>query len=90
MPGSADNAVCLRVYGAAELIALTLWNAELFAHAFSQIRAVLPAAGGAVLAGGDDLVVADDYRAVFAAQAGGTLQNGVGYIKIVILFKKYF
>ena len=52
--------------------------------AAAQIHAVLPAPGGAVVAGGEDLVVADDDGSVFAPQAGGALQHALGDIQIVV------
>ena len=39
---------------------------------------------GAVVAGGDYFVIADDDGAVFAAHAGAALLNGVGYAQIVV------
>ena len=55
------------------------------AGADTQIAAVAPAAGRAVVAGGDDLVVSYDDCAVLPAQARGPLENGIGYIQIIIL-----
>ena len=70
---------------AAELVALAGGDVQLFPGAAAEVRAVAAAARSAVIARGDDFVVAHDNGAVFAAQTGGALQNGVGDVKIIVL-----
>ena len=55
------------------------------AGAKAHVHAVFPPTGGAVVAGGNDLVVLDDDSAVDPAQTGGTLQNGLGDVQVVVL-----
>ena len=65
---------------AAKLVAFSTRDAHLFADAEAQIGAVFSAARRAVIAGGHDLVVADDDRAVaseLVAEPLG-LQQAVG------------
>ena len=77
--------ILLSMNGAAKLIAFARGNVQLLSRAAAEIRAVSPAAGRAVVAGGNDLVVSHDDGAVFAPQAGGAFQNGIGDVEIVVL-----
>ena len=87
-PGSGDDGVCLRMDAAAEFVPLTGGNMQRLARADAQIAAVPAAAGRPVVAGGNNFVVADNNGAVFAPKAGGTLQNGIGNIKVIILLTR--
>ena len=68
----------------AQLIALTLRYAELFAHAFAYVRAVFPPARGAVVAGGDYLVVFHKDSAEIPPQTGPPLCDSLGYVQVVV------
>lgn len=83
--GGGDDGVGFGVDAAAELIALAGGDVQALAGAYAEVCAVAAAARRAVVAGGDNLVRADDYRPVLAPEAGGALQNGVCNIEIIIL-----
>ena len=84
-PRRGDDGVGLGVHAAAELVALAGGNLQRLPRADPQIAAVAPPAGRPVVAGGDDLIVAHNDRAVLAPQTGGPLKNGVGNVQIVVL-----
>ena len=84
-PGGGDNGVGLGMHAAAELIALAGGHLELLPGAAAQIDAVLAAPGRAVIAGRDDLVIADDDRAILAPQTGGAFQHALRNIQIIVL-----
>jgi len=84
--GGGDDGVGLGVDTAAKLVTLTGGDLQALTGAYAQIAAVSSASGGAVIAGGDDLIGAHDDGTVLASKAGGALQNGVCNIQIVILF----
>ena len=70
---------------AAHFIALTAGDLQLFTHAEIQVGTILTSAGGAVVARGDDDVVLDDDGSVFLAQAGASLGDCLGDIKVIIM-----
>ena len=65
-PGGGDDGVGLGVHAAAQLIALAAGDVELLTVAVAELGAVDAPARRAVVARGEDLVVLDDDRAVFA------------------------
>ena len=69
----------------AELIALAGGDPQRLTCARADVGAVASAARRAVIACGNDLVIAHDYRAVFAAQAGGALKHRVGNVEVIVL-----
>ena len=71
-----NDGVCLRMDGAAHLVALAAGDSERVAHAVIDVGAVLSASGRTVVARRDDDVVFDDDRAVMLAQTGASLGNG--------------
>ena len=73
-----DDGVHLGVDAAAELIALAGGDAEPFADAVAEVDAV-----AAVVARGNDLVVADDERPGVRAAAGRTLQHGLRDVEVI-------
>ena len=79
-----DDRVRLGVNAAAELVPLAGGDIQTVTDTVAQLGAVAAAAGRAVVACGDDLVVADDQCAVGSAQAGGSLQNRFCYIELVV------
>ena len=83
-PGGGDNGVGLGMDAAAQLVPLAPGDLHGLPGAVAQVRAVGPAPGGAIIAGGDDLVVFNDDGAVEPAQAGGPLQNGLGDVEIIV------
>lgn len=78
-----DDGVHLGVDAAAELIALAGGDAEPFADAVAEVDAVAAAARCAVVARGNDLVVADDERPGVRAAAGRTLQHGLRDVEVI-------
>ena len=71
---------------AAQLVPLPSGDLGGLPGAEAQIHAVCPPSGGAVVAGGDDLVILHDDGTVDPAQAGRPLQHGLGNVQIVIFF----
>ena len=69
---------------AAELVPLSGGNVQLAPGAAAEIGAVVPSARCAVVAGGDDFVVAHDDRAELPPETGAALQSGLGNVEIVI------
>ena len=86
LAGSMDDGIRLRMNGAAELISLTTGNIQLFAGAEADVGAVDTSSGCAYIAGGDNLIVRNDDRTEAAAQAGTSLEDGLGDIQIIIGF----
>ena len=58
---------------------------ELCRSVHAEANAIISAARRAVVAGGEDLVVLDDDRAVFAPQAGRAVEHRVGNVEIVFV-----
>ena len=85
--GGGDDGVGFGMDRAAHLVALAAGDLQLFAHTKIQIGAVLTATGGAVVARCDDDVVLDDDGAVFFAQAGASLGDRLGDIKIIVVLR---
>ena len=85
-----DNGVGLGVDAAAQLIPLSPGDLHGLTGAEAHVHAVLPATGRTVVAGGDDLVVLHDDRAVAPAQAGGPLQHRLGDVQIVVFLADAF
>ena len=74
------------VDAAAQLIALAARHLQLHAHAPAEVGAVFSASGRAVVAGGNDLVVADNDRAILPPQTRRALQHRLGDVQIVVFF----
>ena len=83
--GGCDNGILLGMDTAAQLIALATGNTQLLTTADTQVTAVGTSAGRTVIAGRNDLIILNDDGADVVAQAGGTLQNGLGDIEIIIM-----
>src|SRR5699024_3786553 len=84
-PGGGDDGVGLRVHAAAELVALPGGDAKLIAGTAAELRTVHAAARRAVIARGDDLVIAHDDGAVFPPHAGGAVEHRVGDVEVILL-----
>ena len=84
-PRGGNDGVCLGVDAAAELVPLSGGDVQLAPGAAAEIGTVAPSARGAVVAGGDDLVVTHDDRAELPPETGAALQSGLGNVEIVIL-----
>ena len=84
-PGGGDDGVGLGVHAAAQLVPLAAGNAQLLAVAVAELGAVDAPARRAVVARGEDLVVLDDDRAVFAPQAGRAVEHRVGDVEIIFV-----
>ena len=69
---------------AAQLIALAGGDIQPVADAVAQLGAVAAAARRAVVAGGNDLVIAHNQSAVSGAQTGGALQYGLSNVEIIV------
>ena len=82
----AYNGVRLGVNRTAELISLASRDLHFLPEANSEVDAVFTPSRRAGISGGNDLVVFDDYGAEIAAKAGAPLENGLGNVKIIIVF----
>ena len=82
--GSGDDSVCLGVDAAAQFIPLAGRNAQLLSVAVSQLRAVDSSARCAVISGGEDLIIFYDDGTVFSAHAGGTPEDGICNVQIIV------
>ena len=85
-PGGGDDGIRFRVYAPAEFIALTGGNIQGFAGTDPEIGTVFSSSGSTVIACGYDLIVTNDQSAVFAPKTGGSFQNRICNVQIVILF----
>ena len=82
--------VGLGVNRTAELVPFASRNFQLFPAATSQVRAVFPTSGCAVVAGGNDGIVFDDDRTETAAQAGSPFCHGLCNVQIIVDFTDPF
>jgi len=74
------------VYAAAKLIPLPARDTKFVPHAFAAVKAILPAPRRAVVSGRDDLVIEDDNRAVSAPLTGGSDENRLRDIEVIVVF----
>ena len=84
--GGGNDGVGLGMDGAAEFIAFAPGDIHQLPGAAAHIHAVFAPSGRAVVAGGDDLVIFYDNRAVAAAQAGCPADDGFGNIEVIVFF----
>ena len=82
--GGGNNGVRLGMDAAAEFIPLPARHTHLFAHAVAEVGAVFPPARCAVIPGCDNLVVADDDRAVLPTQTRRTFEHRLGNVQIIV------
>lgn len=72
--------------GPAEFVSGSLWDIHGLAFADIQVNAIGLASWGSVEAGGDNFIVFNNNRAIFAAYAGASLGYGFRNIQIILRF----
>ena len=68
----------------AHFISFAAGDTQFFSHAVVEVVAVLSASGSAVVACGNDFIVAHDDGAILTAQTGRTMQDSIGDVQVVV------
>ena len=70
----------------AKTVPLSLMHTQFYSRTLADIAAIVVAARGSIIAGGDYHIIFYDHRTVFSFDAGASIGKCFGYIQVRIYF----
>ena len=84
--GTVQQCILLSMDRTAKTVPLSLMHTQFYSRTLADIAAIVVAARGSIIAGGDYHIIFYDHRTVFSFDAGASIGKCFGYIQVRIYF----